>query len=496
MGMPTDSGNNAKQRRSRSRPARVLTAEESLLGKALPHSLEAEQALLGSLLLAGGHGISICREIFRTATDVFYDPRHQILFNVIEKLVEENIPVDLTTVGQRLKDEQLFDTIGGYPFLANLAEAVPSAANLEYYARLVHEKYLLRRLIQTSEQILERAFEDQHEVREILDFAEREILAVRGEQFGSSAGEVSQWLDDAIQKIHQLFENRGRPDGIPTGFPDLDRMINGMHPGEMIVIAARPSMGKTSLAMNIAENVAVRQGRPVAVFSLEMTAPQLTLRLLCSMARLDLRRIRDGLMNDDDFRRLHQASVDLAKAPLYIDDTPGLTIGELRARARRLRFEKKVELIVVDYLQLLRVPQRRGEINRQQEIAEISSGVKSLAKELQVPVVVLSQLNRDLERDRTRKPRLSDLRESGAIEQDADVVGLLYRADPNDPRKPASADEDEEIQTAEIVPINLLIAKQRNGPVGDIYLIFQRTTTRFESRAIHEAEALAEEKVV
>lgn len=484
------SSENEKKKRRSSRIEKTLhTGGE--IERSLPHSIEAEQGLLASLLLDAGRGVSLCREIFKSATDVFYDPRHQLLFNTIEKLVDENLAVDLTTVSQRLKDQGLFDTIGGYPFITSIVEVVPSPANLEYYARIVHEKYLLRRLIQTCSQAIQRAYEEQDQVREVLDFAEKEILAVRGEQFGSSAGQAGQWLEEAIQKIHQLFESQGRPDGIPTGFIELDRMTNGLHPGEMIVIAARPSMGKTSLAMNIAEHVAVDLQKPVAVFSLEMTAPQLVFRLLCSMARLEVQKIRDGFMDETDFQRLHSAAEKLARAPLYVDDTPALTIGELRARARRLRYERKIELIVVDYLQLLRVPQRRGEINRQQEIAEISSGLKSLAKELQIPIIVLSQLNREVERDRTRKPRLSDLRESGAIEQDADIVGLLYKADPNDPRKPAPiGEEEDDIMQSPIIPVNLLIAKQRNGPVGDVYLVFRRSITRFETRALREVEEM------
>jgi replicative DNA helicase len=268
--------------------------------------------------------------------------------------------------------------------------------------------------------------------------------------------------------------------GIGTGFADFDKLTTGLHPGEMLVIAARPSMGKTSLAMNIAEHVAIDQKLPVAVFSLEMAANSLVLRMLCSRARVNLRSVREGFLADRDFPRLTNAAGGLSSAPLYIDDTANLSILQLRARARRMWQQYGIKLFIIDYLQLLHSTARRVD-NRQQEISDISGGIKALAKELEVPVIVLSQLNRDVERDKSRKPRLADLRESGAIEQDADLVGLLYKADSNDPSKPARDDDDEVEQEA--LPVNLLIAKQRNGPTGDVYLTFRKPYTRFESAA-------------
>jgi replicative DNA helicase len=279
----------------------------------------------------------------------------------------------------------------------------------------------------------------------------------------------------AINTIEDFHQRQGMLTGVGTGFADLDKMTSGFHPGEMIVIAARPSMGKTSLAMNIAEHVAVDQGLPVGVFSLEMTAESLVLRMLCSRSRVNLRSIRDGFLAERDFPKLTGAAGKLANSPLFIDDSPGLSILQMRAKARRMWQQHGIKLFVIDYLQLLHSTARRAE-NRQQEIADISNGIKSLAKELDVPVIVLSQLNRELEKDKSRKPRLSDLRESGSIEQDADLVGLLY--------KPSSGDDEEgnqEIQDA--VPVNLLIAKQRNGPTGDVNLTFLKSFTRFESAA-------------
>jgi replicative DNA helicase len=281
----------------------------------------------------------------------------------------------------------------------------------------------------------------------------------------------------AIGTIENLFTRQGVLGGIGTGFQDFDKMTDGLHGGEMIVIAARPSMGKTSLAMNIAEHIVVHQKLPVGVFSLEMTAESLMLRMLCSNARVNLRNIREGFMPESDFPKLTSSAGRLSNAPLFIDDTPALSILQMRARARRMSQQHGIKLFVVDYLQLLHSTSRRSQDNRQQEISEISSGIKALAKELKVPVIVLSQLNRELEKDKSRKPRLSDLRESGAIEQDADLVGLLY--------KPSAGDDDEGAPPEEMdgIPVNLLIAKQRNGPTGDVNLTFLKSYTRFESAA-------------
>jgi replicative DNA helicase len=284
-------------------------------------------------------------------------------------------------------------------------------------------------------------------------------------------------VNRAIGTIENFFSRKGQLNGIGTGFPDLDRMTDGLHGSEMIVIAARPSMGKTSLAMNIVEHVVLEQKLPVAVFSLEMSAESLMLRMMCSIARVNLRSIREGFMSESDFPKLTSAAGRLANAPLFIDDSAGLSILQLRARARRLHQQHGIKLFVVDYLQLLHSTARRAQDNRQQEIADISNGIKSLAKELKAPVLVLSQLNRELERDKSRKPRLSDLRESGAIEQDADLDGLLYKPNSGDDEDNATAEE------ADGIAVNLLIAKQRNGPTGDVSLTFLKPYTRFESAA-------------
>jgi replicative DNA helicase len=303
---------------------------------------------------------------------------------------------------------------------------------------------------------------------------ERDILRISEERVDTKSVGIKELVRKAIATIEDFHQRQGMLTGLSTGFMDLDKMTSGLHPGEMIVIAARPSMGKTSLAMNIAEHVAVDLKQPVGVFSLEMTADALVLRMLCSRSKVNLRSIRDGFLAERDFPRLTGAAGKLAGSPLIIDDSPGLSILQMRAKARRMHQQYGVKLFVVDYLQLLHSTARRAE-NRQQEIADISNGVKALAKELNVPVIVLSQLNRELEKDKNRKPRLSDLRESGSIEQDADLVALLY--------KPSVEDDDGGEQQQDAVPVNLLIAKQRNGPTGDVALTFLKSYTRFESAA-------------
>ena len=357
---------------------------------------------------------------------------------------------------------------------------MPSAANLSYYLDIVQEKYLLRRMIHVCTGIVGRVYDYEGEVDALMDEAERDIFRISEARVQTTTTTIKQLVNNAITTIEQFHARQGQLSGIATGFTDLDKMTNGLHPGEMVVIAARPSLGKTSLAMNIAEHAAVDNKLPVGVFSLEMTAESLVLRTLCSRARVNLRSIRDGFLAEQDFVKLTTAAGLLSRSPLFIDDTSGLSILQLRAKARRLQQQFGVKLFVIDYLQLLHSTARRVD-NRQQEIADISSGIKALAKELRVPIIVLSQLNRDFERDKSRKPNLADLRESGAIEQDADLVGLLYRADPEDPTKRRESDDD--AVNLDVVPINLLVAKQRNGPTGDIHLIFQRSLTRFENAA-------------
>lgn len=442
-----------------------------------PHAPEAEQGVLGCVLLSPNDCLGQCIEKLKAGQDVFYDLRHQTIYTALVEMYDQREAIDVITVQQRLKDKQLLDQIGGIPYLNALQDAVPSAANVTYYADIVQEKYLLRKMIQACTNVVAKVYDYEGEVDVLMDEVERDILQISESRVQGGAQAAKVLVHKAIGTIENYFSRQGSLGGLGTGFPDLDKMTDGLHGGEMIVIAARPSMGKTSFAMNIAESVVLNQKVPVGVFSLEMTSESLVMRMLCSNARVNLRNIREGFMSESDFPKLTSSAGRLSNAPLFIDDTPALSILQLRARARRMSQQYGIKLFVVDYLQLLHSTSRRSQDNRQQEISEISSGIKALAKELNVPVIVLSQLNRELERDKSRKPRLSDLRESGAIEQDADLVGLLY--------KPSAGDEDEAAAPEEQdgVAVNLLIAKQRNGPTGDVNLTFLKSYTRFESAA-------------
>jgi replicative DNA helicase len=442
-----------------------------------PHSPEAEQGVIGCVLLSPNDCLGQCIERLKAGADVFYDLRHQTIYSGLVEMYDAREAIDVITVQQRLKDKQLLDQIGGIPYLNALQDSVPSAANVTYYADIVQEKYLLRKMIQACTDVVGKVYDYEGEVDVLMDEVERDILQISESRVQGGAVAAKQLVHKAIGTIENLFTRQGVLGGIGTGFQDFDKMTDGLHGGEMIVIAARPSMGKTSLAMNIAEHIVVHQKLPVGVFSLEMTAESLMLRMLCSNARVNLRNIREGFMPESDFPKLTSSAGRLSNAPLFIDDTPALSILQMRARARRMSQQHGIKLFVVDYLQLLHSTSRRSQDNRQQEISEISSGIKALAKELKVPVIVLSQLNRELEKDKSRKPRLSDLRESGAIEQDADLVGLLY--------KPSAGDDDEGAPPEEMdgIPVNLLIAKQRNGPTGDVNLTFLKSYTRFESAA-------------
>jgi replicative DNA helicase len=441
-----------------------------------PHSPEAEQGVLGCVMLSPNDCMGQCIEKFKGGPEVFYDLRHQTIFNTLVEMYDSREAIDVITLQQRLKNKQLLEEVGGISYLAALPDSVPSSANLTYYLDIVQEKYLLRKMIHTCTDVVGRVYDYEGEVDALMDEVERDILRISESRVQSQTTTIKDLVKKAITTIEDFHQRQGVLTGVGTGFTDFDKMTSGLHGGEMVVIAARPSMGKTSLAMNIAEYVAIEQRLPVGVFSLEMTSESLVLRMLCSRSRVNLRNVREGFLAERDFPKLTGSAGKLANAPLFIDDSSALSILQLRAKARRMSQQYGIKLFVIDYLQLLHSTARRAE-NRQQEIADISSGVKSLAKELNVPIIVLSQLNRELEREKNRKPRLSDLRESGAIEQDADVVGLLY--------KPSSGDDEESGSAAEedAVPVNLLIAKQRNGPTGDVNLTFLKSYTRFESAA-------------
>jgi replicative DNA helicase len=472
-----DAGADLKRSRRQKTERRPQTAVASL-DRLPPHSIEAEQGVLGCALLDPNQCIGECIEKLKDDGKLaFYDLRHQTIYETLAAMFNARSAIDLITVQQNLKDRQLLDQVGGITYLSQLQDAVPSAANLSYYLDIVREKYLLRKLIQTCSSVVARVFDYEGNVEELLDDVEKEILHVNESREQSEVKDVKNLVNEALVTIEHFFNRKGELSGLSTGFADLDKMTDGLHGGEMVIVAARPSMGKTSLAMNVAEHVALNLNLPVCVFSLEMSASSLILRMLCSLARVNMRNIRDGFMSEADFPKLMTASSQLAAAKLLIDDTAGLSILQLRARARRLHQQHGIKLFVIDYLQLLNSTARRAQENRQQEIADISSGLKALAKELNVPVMVLSQLNRELEKDKNRKPRLSDLRESGSIEQDADLVGLLYKPDAGDDEDGPAPDENDG------VAVNFLIAKQRNGPTGDVSLTFLKPYTRFESRS-------------
>ena len=462
------------------RTRRTRGDQAANLDRLPPHDLQMEMGVLGCCLLDPNRCIGECIESLKDdGKSAFYDLRHQTIYATLAEMYNARQPVDLITVQQRLKDSQMLDHVGGIAYLSQLQDAVPSAANLNYYLQIVREKYLLRKLIQTCTGAVGRIYDFEGDVEQLLDEVEKDINAVNDARVQSGTRKLSDLVNAGLVTIEHMFQRQGEITGIATGFPDFDKMTDGLHPGEMIVIAARPSVGKTSLAMGIAEHVAIELGLPVGVFSLEMTGESLILRMMCSLGRVNLRNIRDGYMSEADFPKLTVAAGRINGAPLRIDDSAGLSILQLRARARRMHQQHGIKLFVIDYLQLLNSSSRKGRENRQVEISEISGGIKALAKELNVPVIVLSQLNRELEKDKSRKPRLADLRESGSIEQDADLVGMLYRPD-------ADADADQDKNDG--IPINWLIAKQRNGPTGDVNLTFLKPYTRFESRSKFSGE--------
>jgi replicative DNA helicase len=441
--------------------------------KVPPHSIEAEQSVLGGLLLDNGAADRIADFL---SGDHFYSDAHRLLYNAIMQLIGDNKPADVVTVAEALGSINKLDYIGGMSYLAALVENVPTAANIRRYAEIVHERAILRRLAAAGGEIAESAFHPLgRSVREILDQAETKVfeIAEHGARGQQGFQDIRPLLTQVVERIEFLY-NRDNPSdvtGIATGFTDLDRMTSGLQEGDLIVIAGRPSMGKTSLALNIAEHIALVLKMPVAIFSMEMGATQLAMRLMGSVGRLDQQKIRTGRLTNDDWERLSGALGKLNDAPIHIDETPAMNALEVRARSRRLarQYGGKLGAIVVDYLQLMQAVSD-GE-NRATEISEISRSMKALAKELKVPVLALSQLNRSLEQRPNKRPVMSDLRESGAIEQDADVILFIYREEVYNP-------DTQEKGVAEII-----VGKQRNGPIGMVRLAFLGENTRFENLA-------------
>lgn len=477
---PLDTASSAKKPRSsainKSKKADAYLPDTH---RQLPQSLDAEKGVLGSILLSPSRVLDICIER-QVVKEYFYYPIHALLYQVLRELGDGSRPIDLITFTQELMDRNLLDQVGGAVAITDLYTFIPTAANAEYYLEILKEKYLLRQVILTCTEFAGRSYDEQGDVRILLDEVEKRIFQIGEQRVQGVLPTMKEEINIAIGNIEKLYQTRGGITGLATGFSKLDEMTSGLHGGEMIVVAARPSMGKTAFAMNIAEHVAVNLVKPVAIFSLEMSTQQLVQRLLCSRAKINMQRIRDGFLHKSDFPKLSTAADQLSRSQIFIDDTPALAILELRSKARRMRERNGIELIVVDYLQLLRSPSKRGQENRQIEVAEISNGLKALAKELNIPILVLAQLNRQPD-EKGGRPMLSHLRESGSIEQDADVVGMLYRAEVY-----AKDDEKREEVAGEA---ELIIAKQRNGPVGDIPLTFLHEFTRFEDRAYEKTES-------
>jgi replicative DNA helicase len=441
---------------------------DASLHKVPPQNAEAEQSILGGILL-DNQALNNVLEVL-VAND-FYSESHRRIFTAIIELSDRNEPTDLITLTNILKNKQQIDGVGGAAYLASLVDNVPSAANVGYYAKIVKEKAILRQLIGTATGILKNSYDSGMDVDDVLDEAEHSIFEISENKIRPSFYLLKNIIKDTFKTIERLYEKKNLITGVPTGFDKLDDLTSGLQKSELIIVAGRPSMGKTAFALNLARHAAVEMGLPVAVFSLEMSKEQLALRMLAADAKVDSQRLRRGLVGETDWPKLTTAAGRLSEAPIFIDDTPAITVLEMKAKARRLKAENGLELVVLDYLQLMRAGGRKD--SREQEISEISRSLKALAKELSVPVIALSQLNRKVEDRTNRRPQMADLRESGAIEQDADVIAFIYRDEVYN-----KSEDNPEKGIAEII-----IGKQRNGPVGTVKLAFLEQYTSFEQLA-------------
>ena len=429
-----------------------------------PQNIEAEQAVIGGMLIEK-EAISKVAEFLKA--DDFYREAHRLIFEAMLELFNKNEAVDLVTVTEVLRKNDKLEAVGGIAYITSLANSVPTAANINYHGKIVEEKALLRGLINSATHIASMGYEDTEAVADIIDKAEKMILEVSERKMSGDFVPIKSIIFDAFGKIEQLYASKGGITGLATGFKDLDKITSGLQPSDLILVAARPSMGKTAFTLNIASHVAIREKKAVAFFSLEMSKEQLVQRMLCSEATIDSQRLRIGELEERDWTKLISAADRLSSAPIYIDDTPGITVMEMRSKARRLKIEHDLQLIIIDYLQLMQGSSNKGGDNRQQEISEISRSLKALARELNVPVIALSQLSRSVESRQLKKPMLSDLRESGSLEQDADIVSFLYREDYYNP----------ETENKNITDI--IIAKHRNGPVDTVQLFFHKQFTKF-----------------
>jgi replicative DNA helicase len=436
--------------------------------RTMPQSPEAEVAVLGSILLNPTDTLDACLE--QVTAEFFYQRSHRILFETIAAMNAKGEPIDTVTVTTRLKDAGKLEEIGGAYYISKLSVSFPTASNVEFYLNILKEKYQLRKLIEVAGNAIQLAHDAPDEIENIMDQVERDILKVCEGTNQKEVEPISEITERMIFNVQRIQENRGKLPGLSWGFRELNKITMGLRSGEMIVIAARPGIGKTSIALNVAEKLVLEEKIPVGVFSLEMTAEQLALRMACSKARVNAWKLYEGGMSERSLQDFVRASGLIGNSPLHILDQSQITIAQLRASARRLKVKHDVKLLIIDYLQLMQAGGMGRNDNREREVAAISGGIKALSKELEVPIIVLCQLNRDMERD-NRKPRLSDLRESGAIEQDADMVCLLAR-------DPAWDSEAGKAQSA--VVADLIVAKNRNGPVGEVKLTYLADYTRFE----------------
>lgn len=440
------------------------SSDETLLEKVPPQSREAEMSVLGSMLFEEN---ALIRAIELLRPEYFYDENHRKIFTVMQSLFDRNSPIDLVTVSEELRKRSQLEETGGVSYLTQLTAAVPTAAHLDHYAHIVKEKALLRGLIHNATQIVQKSFESSAEANEVMDQAEKMIFDVGQHRIEGKFYSMKEIIHDSMETIDKLYQRKEHVTGVATGFHRFDTMTAGLQPADLVIVAGRPSMGKSAFATGICEHVGITLKKPVAVFSLEMSKEQLVQRMLCSHARVDAQKVRTGYLSHQDWPKLTSAAGKLSEAPIFIDDTPGQTVLEIRAKARRLKMQHNLSLIIIDYLQLMQGVGKTE--SRQQEISEISRSLKALARELRVPVIAVSQLSRAVENRTGNRPQLSDLRESGAIEQDADVVVFLFREEYYNPT-------EENKNKAEAI-----IAKQRNGPVGTVELVFLKDWTRFDN---------------
>lgn len=430
-----------------------------------PQNIEAEQAVLGAMLIKK-EAIAEVQEILHP--DDFYRETHRIVYEAMIDLQNRDEVVDLVTLTEQLKKNEQLDKIGGLPFLTQLANSVPTAANVVHHAKIVREKAELRNLIDAATEIVGEAYEDSDTIENIMDNAEKKILAVANRQSGGAFESMKDIVMRTFEHINTLYESKGGLTGLESGFRDLDKLTTGFQKSDLILVAARPSMGKTAFTLNIASHLGL-QGHKVAFFSLEMSKEQLMQRMLCSEGGIDAQRLRKGELDEEEWNNLVSIADKLSQAPIFIDDTAGITVMELRSKARRLKAERGLDIVIIDYLQLMQGRPSKNSDNRQQEISEISRSLKALARELDVPVIALSQLSRSVESRQIKRPMLSDLRESGSLEQDADIVMFLYRED--------YYDKDTENKNI----TEVIVAKHRNGPVDTVRLMFQKEYTKFRN---------------